>query len=224
MMGCSGGEGCWNWETPAHQVTITRGFWIGQKPVTMYAYKRFADATGRELSLLGSWDGWRKENENEPSVRMAHEINPITGLTWDEAHAYCDWMGGRLPTEAEWEYAARGGDAKLRYEPIDKLALCDPENEGNLFDPPCSQINGFALIDMVGGVSQWANDFYDPNYYQNSPPRDPQGPMSGAERVLRGGCYLVKGKLVHDWDRMGVDPAHRHGGIGLRCVRDGENP
>jgi formylglycine-generating enzyme required for sulfatase activity len=223
MMGCSpGGDRCWKWDTPSHVVAITRGFWMGQKPVTMEAYKRFADATGRDVSVVAGWQDFA--NGNSPVVHRAREINPISGVTWEEAHAYCEWIGGRLPTEAEWEYAARGGGAELRYEPIDKLKLCGPENGGKIFDPPCQQINGFGLIDMLGNVPQWVNDVYDETYYQTSPREDPPGPMSGQKRGMRGGCHLINTKLVHVWDRIGFDPARRTVSTGLRCVRDGENP
>ena len=220
MMGCSpGDDGCWKGETPSHRVTITRGFWIGLTPVTMEAYKRFADATGRQLTLLpGFKEGWA--NGNGSSTLLSREINPIAGVTWDEAQAYCGWMGGRLPTEAEWEYAARGGGAEVRYEYVDEAAWYDPNRAGQTHDVPKKQVNGFGLIDMLGYVTQWVNDWYDRSYYQSSPSEDPQGPTTGHERVLRGGTWLIGPKLVHIWDRIGANPARRHGGISFRCVEE----
>jgi formylglycine-generating enzyme required for sulfatase activity len=189
----------------------------------MEAFKRFAEATGQQLSgVPGLQEDWAKGDS--PTVRLAREINPIYGLTWNEAQAYCGWMGGRLPTEAEWEYAARGGGAELRYEPKDKLASCGPENEGRVFDPPCKQINGFGLIDMLGNVCQWVNDWYDRRYYKGSPSEDPQGATTGQERVLRGGTWLLFDKPVHAWDRIGAVPNRRHGSIGFRCAAEVINP
>jgi formylglycine-generating enzyme required for sulfatase activity len=224
LMGCSPEDSdCYDWEKPSHTVTITRGFWIGLTPVTMEAYKQFAEATGRQLSLLPGFEdgGWA----NNPGARLSREINPITSVTWDEAQAYCGWMGGRLPTEAEWEYAARGGNTEARYEPVDEVAWYIQNRGTQTHDAPKKQVNGFGLIDMLGAVTQWVNDLYDRSYYQSSPSQDPQGPTTGENRVLRGGAWLVPGsKLVHVWDRSGVVPDRRHGNIGFRCVEEAVNP
>jgi formylglycine-generating enzyme required for sulfatase activity len=224
MMGCSpGDDGCWKWEAPPHQVTITKGFWIGLTPVTMEAYRRFAEAAGRQLSVLpGFAEGWA--NGNDPVILLSRELNPITSVTWDEARAYCGWMGGRLPTEAEWEYAARGGNTEARDEPVDEAAWYDPSIAKQRHGVPLKQVNGFGLIDMLGYVTQWVNDWFQANYYQSSPTQDPQGPTTGQGRVLRGGTWLINPKLVHVWDRTGVSPTTRHGNIGFRCVCETDTP
>jgi formylglycine-generating enzyme required for sulfatase activity len=205
MMGCSPGDSeCGEDEKPAHQVTITRGFWIGQTPVTVGAYKRFAGATGRHMPEAPDFNnGWTNENM------------PIVMVTWSDAEAYCTWAGGRLPTEAEWEYAARGGSTEARYGPIDDIAwyadnsgqqrldstgnrsLQDcanyeqrmKENGNGTHDVAQKRANGFGLYDMLGNVYELVNDWYHEKYYQSSPSQDPQGPGSGRYRVLRGGSW-----------------------------------
>jgi formylglycine-generating enzyme required for sulfatase activity len=114
-MGCSAPDkDCNVSEMPPHQVIITKGFWIGQTAVTVGAYKRFAWAEGRPMppQVPGTPinPGWRNDNM------------PIEAVLWVDAEAYCSWAGGRLPTEAEWEYAARGGTTGARYGPVDEIA------------------------------------------------------------------------------------------------------
>ena len=99
VMGCSPGDHeCFDDEKPSHRVTISKGFWLGQTEVTVGGYKRFVTVTGRQMPSAPLFNsGW--ENDGMP----------ITDVTWNDAHDFCIWAGGRLPTEAEWEYAARGG-------------------------------------------------------------------------------------------------------------------
>ena len=211
MMGCSPGDNeCEGNETPAHQVTITRGFWLGQTEVTAGAYKRFAAATGRQRpSATTHWtnDGMLRVNDNMPM-----------NVKWDEAHDYCTWAGGRLPTEAEWEYAARGGSTEARYGSLDEVAWYNAD--GSLAHPVGEKrANGLGLYDVLGNAWEWVNDWYDPNYYQNSPSQDPLGPTSGPFRALRGGCFRSLPRDVRVSSRAG-EPLSSwpwYVGGGFRC-------
>jgi formylglycine-generating enzyme required for sulfatase activity len=216
MMGCSPGDnGCYESEQPAHQVTITKGFWIGQTPVTVAAYKRFVGATGRQMPPAPDFNnGWTNENM------------PIVAVTWDEAQAYCTWMGGRLPTEAEWEYAARGGSTEARYGPIDEVAWYDQNSGSRTHDVGQKRANGFGLYDMLGNVWEWVSDWYDWYYYQRSPAQDAQGPGSGQDRVLRGGSWFDDPRNVRVSVRYYGGPGSRvsYVGVGLRCAGEAGIP
>jgi formylglycine-generating enzyme required for sulfatase activity len=232
MMGCSPGDDeCSDFEKPPHQVTLSKGFWIGQTEVTVAAYKRFAGQAGRGMPPASSFNsGWANDNL------------PIVSVTWNEAHDYCTWAGGRLPTEAEWEYAARAGSTSARYGPLDEIAWSaddsgrqrlDSEriwkedqahylkrlndNGNGLHEVGQKRANGFGLFDMLGNVWEWVNDWYDQNYYQNSPSQDPSGPASGQSRVLRGGSWAGAPRGVRVSGRNWSSPGGRNGVGGVRC-------
>jgi len=238
-MGCSPGDSeCLDPEKPSHQVSITKGFWFGQTPVTVGAYKRFVAAKGTHKPPPPHFNsGWWDENM------------PVVNVSWNDSQTYCQWAGGRLPTEAEWEYAARGGSTDARYGAIDDVAWyadnsglqrldsaeiwkSDPasykkrlqDNGNGTHDVAQKRANGFGLYDTLGNVWQWVNDWYDANYYQSSPSSDPPGSSSGQSRVLRGGSW---GSFP--WDlrvsyRNDVGPAYRGSIVGFRCVGEANIP
>ena len=235
MMGCSPGDDlkCKDDEKPSHKVTLSNGFWMGQKEVTVGAYKRYAAARGRQMPLEPN-SGGRPLNH-----RWRNEAMPIVNVTWEGAQAYCGWAGGRLPTEAEWEYAARAGSTVPRYGDLDEIAwyaddsgrqhLDSPiinltlywkrlnENGNGMHEVGQKRANGFGLFDMLGNVWEWVNDWYDQNYYQNSPSQDPSGPSSGTERVLRGGSWASPPRNVRVSDRRRYNPGSRNAFYGFRC-------
>jgi formylglycine-generating enzyme required for sulfatase activity len=212
-MGCSHEDyDCFKEEKPSHYVTITKGFWIGQTPVTVGGYKRFAGATGRSMPVPPPFDsGWANENM------------PMVAVSWNDAQAYCGWMGGRLPTEAEWEYAARGGNSAARYGKLADIAWNSKNSGKSTHDVAQLLANGFGLYDMLGNVSEWVNDWYDKNYYQTSPAQDPPGPESGQVRGVRGGSWNASGS---GWGDRGIRASFRSydkptgyfSDVGFRCA------
>ncbi len=213
MMGCSAGDNeCSSEEKPAHQVTLSHGYWIGQTEVTVDAYERFAGIP--KLGAQPASNGAR----SLPGAAETGDTMPIVDVTWDEATQYCKWAGGRLPTEAEWEYAARAGSTEARYGPLDEIAWYQENSMNSAHEVGTKQGNRFGLFDTLGNVWEWVNDWYDGSYYSRSPAVDPPGPDSGQMRVLRGGSFLNPGKLVRLSDRGRSEPESRTNYFGLRCV------
>jgi len=199
-------------EKPRRFVHVTKGYWMSRSPVTVAAYRRFADDTERPMP--------EEPPFNEDWSKAAH---PIVNVSWADAHDYCEWAGGRLPTEAEWEYAARGGRRDSIYpwgdeEPDDTRARFG-SNDGT--SPVESYpANGFGLYDMAGCTWEWTADWYGVNYYKSSPARDPMGPERGDSRVVRGGSWNYGPELLRCSFRFKLEPSFRYFGIGFRCVRE----
>ena len=197
-MGCSPGDAdCDGDEKQTHPVRITQGFWLGQTEVTQAAYRK---VTGQDPSYFKG------------------DQRPVENVTWDQAASYCRSVGMRLPTEAEWEYAARAGNPAARYGALDDVAWY-AKNSGSETKPVGGKLpNAWGLYDMLGNVWEWTADRYDENYYQNSPATDPPGPASGDRRVLRGGSWVNDPALVRVSYRDGFVPAYRSNFIGYRCA------
>ena len=131
---------------------------------------------------------------------------PVDSVTWNQADAYCRAVEMRLPTEAEWEYAARAGTTKERYGDIDKIAVVDTASTATVGS---KLPNAWGLFDMLGNVWEWTNDWYDKDYYKNSPNHDPPGPSSADTKVVRGGSWDGDPEFVRVSDRDGFEPADR---------------
>lgn len=236
QMGCVPGDSdCEVDEAPRHEVTISRGFWIARTEATLRAYKQFVKASRRKMppepraTPFGALSlGAKSISEKFDGGPGKKEERPIVNVTWDQAKAFCEYGGGRLPTEAEWEYAARAGKAGLKYPWGDELTH-DDANYGNVagtdqwrYTAPVASFpaNDWGLHDMIGNVWEWCSDWLDGNYYMKSPSTDPQGPEHGEDRVVRGGSWGFHPKWLRTSARVRAKPESRGDDIGIRCVRD----
>ena len=197
QMGCSPGDTqCLDNEKPAHEVTISKGFWLGQTDVTQAAWKRVMNT--------------------DPSYFKGDQL-PVENIDWSEATKYCETSGGRLPTEAEWEYAARAGSTSARYGELDAIAWYDGNSGSKTHAVGGKQPNQFGLYDMLGNVWQWVADDYGP--YKGDSQTDPLVKVDGAkDKVLRGGSWVVSPQLVRASYRDRFEPAGRDYITGFRCV------
>jgi formylglycine-generating enzyme required for sulfatase activity len=200
-------------EEPMHNVLLNP-YWITSTEITKDQYHACVKA-GDCRSSLDS--GFSTSNE------------PVVYVNWFEAQDYCAWVGGRLPTEAEWEKAGRGGLVGARYPWGDSEVSCDtaaPNGAqfgycaGGLMPVGSFAENGFGLFDMAGNAWEWVSDWYDEDYYHYSPVEDPSGPKDGKYKVIRGGGwnYTVYGLRVAY--RSVSFPESQTNFIGFRCVRD----
>jgi formylglycine-generating enzyme required for sulfatase activity len=202
MMGCSPGDKeCSADETPAHQVTISRGFWMGQTTVTQEAFER---VIGRNPS------------------RFKGPQRPAENVTWHEAQEYCRAVGLRLPTEAQWEYAGRGGNPSKRYGKLAEVAWYKGNVGlfGKTHNVGQSLPSAHGLYDMLGNIWEWTADWFDLRYYASSPATDPTGPSEGTHRAVRGGCWGDAPSRIRVSARNWRQPNRPNDFIGFRCVGD----
>jgi len=180
-------------ERPVHQVMVER-YWIGKYLVTNVQYEQFVRDTDHRVPYVDdprvTMDNWDVQQRTYPPGRGQH---PVVLVSWQDAVAYCAWAGGRLPTEAEWERAARGGLEGKLYPWGDEI---DPSkanyDNGNGTSPVGGYApNAYGLYDTAGNAWEWVADWYDPKYYRTSPVTNPPGPSQGSTRVLRGGAWLL---------------------------------
>jgi formylglycine-generating enzyme required for sulfatase activity len=199
-------------DTPVRKVYVNP-FTMDEAEVTNERYAVFAKASRRKVPYH-----WSKGK-----IPQGQEKHPVVNVSWNDAVAFCGWEGKRLPTEAEWEHASRGLAEGRMYpwgddNPTAKLAVYGSDAGAAAV---CSkERNYFGLCDMIGNVWEWTADWYDRNYYEVSPDRDPLGPAQGIYRVLRGGSWFDQPPLFltcsyRSWAR----PAERSPTIGFRCVR-----
>lgn len=204
-------------ERPAHRVWLD-AYAIDQYEVTTAQYAAFLAAASRPAPWL--WE----------SVTLVHHGDrPVIGVDWADADAYCRWKGKRLPTEAEWEKAARGTDGRLypwgNAVPTNKLAnyaLGARFSYSQVLMPVHSYESGtspFGLYQMAGNVWEWVADWYGAGYYERSPDRNPGGPEQGQFKILRGGSWSDLPKYLLTYGRFKLPPETRNSYTGFRCAR-----
>lgn len=204
-------------DEPVHTVQVD-DFYMDIHEVTNAQYAEFLNATGHTPPIY-----WDDPRYNAPD-------QPVIGITWYDAIAYCNWAGKRLPTEAEWERAARAGLVGYKYPWGNELdrSYANFEGTGGLDQwedtaPICSFLpNDFGLFDMIGNAYEWCHDYYDFDYYRDSPIVNPTGPDSGTARVVRGGsCYDgYYPSYLRSANRFEYLPETNDGIVGFRCVTD----
>lgn len=221
MMGSVEGEGGDDPnEQPQHLVALD-DYYIDQYEVTVERYARFLKTTGRTPPRY--WD-----QGNLPQ----HGQKPVVGIHWEDAHRYCQWVGKRLPTEAEWEKAARGTD-KRPYpwgtaKPDSSLANFGQSESKQFYEDRLTPVDTYesgkspyGAYDMAGNVWEWVADWYSEEYYQESTKKNPKGPSSGDRKVMRGGSWDNGARNLRSANRSRKGfPTRRHATLGFRCAKD----
>lgn len=242
-----------DYERPVHCVKLD-SFWMDKTEVTVAQFRQFVEATGyltdaEKFKWSGVFDvgkkGWGRVDGatwKRPTgpASLARDDEPVLQVSWNDAAAFAAWAGKRLPSEAEWEYAARGGMAGKKYVWGDEL------NPGGKFMANYWQgdfpehdeaadgfvgiaavgkfpANGYGLYDMTGNAWEWCADWYSASYFAESPKENPRGPSVGEERVMRGGSWLCARNFCTNYRVSGRSHATVDSGLnnlGFRCARD----
>jgi len=242
------------WEKPRHRVYLD-AFWIDQTEITNAQFAHFVEVTGYltdaeragaslvfdptvEQFVLIPGASWRRPRGADDAP-FAHPTHAVVQISWHDATAYCRWAGRRLPTEAEWEKAARGTDGR-RYpwgnqSPAGHLlnyadrtlgvAWADQSaDDGYPFTAPAGSYptgaSPYGALDMAGNVWEWVSDWFDPDYYDYTPVHNPPGPAAGVQKVVRGGGWSSRPRGLRTAHRDRLAPAQASNLVGFRCAQD----
>jgi formylglycine-generating enzyme required for sulfatase activity len=239
-------------ERPLHTVYLD-AFWIDQTEVTVAMFRTFVESTGYKTTA--EQQGWGKPwtagpmDAEWPQVdgadwqhprgpeSTAEDDHPVAQVSWDDADAYCAWAGGQLPTEAQWEKAARGIDGRMwpwgnTYD-ANRVNACDARCQierwkddrfvdGYAFTAPVGSFpdgaSPYGALDMAGNLWEWVADWYAEDYYASSPSENPAGPASGTVRAMRGGAWYDTGVWMTCTVRHQNPPWDRYDDLGFRCA------
>lgn len=212
-------------ETPKHKIMID-GFAIDIHPVTNEQFVRFLEYMGGEKDqnyndIIRLKESRINRSGGRLSIESGYGKHPVVGVTWYGAVAYARWVGKRLPTEAEWEIAAKGGLENLPYSTGENIE----KHQANFFSSDTTAVrsyapNAYGIYDMSGNVYEWCQDWYGYNYYESSEqePSNPKGPIQGVYRVLRGGCWKSLKEDMRCSHRHRNNPGTVNGTYGFRCA------
>ena len=250
MMGTDDGM---PYESPAHEVSV-KPFWIDRHEVTVAEFAKFVAASGYQTDAEQfGWSGafnlktrqWEKTKgadwrHPDGPKSTAADNEPVSQVSWNDAAAYAKWAGKRLPSEAEWEFAARGGLAEKKYSWGDEVRPNgkpvanwwqgnfpnrNTNEDGFITRAPVESFppNGYGLYEMTGNVWEWCADLYADDYYGKSPVNDPSGPTEGDEHSIRGGSWMCAENFCTNYRvaaRSHATPDSGLNNLGFRCVRD----
>ena len=216
-------------ERPVHKVYV-KSFYMDKFEVTVEEFRRFCIATGRKMPMQPIWNS---------------DNHPVVNVSWYDAQAYAKWAGKRLPTEAEWEYAARAGGNSLTYpfqmerayiksygnvadfslyQKDRRRVIVGSYEDGFPFTSPVGYFppNPFGIYDLEGNVLEWCADWYDARYYSQSPQTNPGGPPKGSYKVIRGASWNRSGDYLRTTFRTYYPPQCTFDFLGFRCAMDAE--
>lgn len=211
-------------ELPQHEVYLD-GFKVDRFEVSNVEYLRFVLGTGAD------WPKFWREN---PFPEKA-ALHPVINVSWYEADAFCRWAGKRLPTEAEWEKAARGVDGRMfpwGNEPAGwiKSNIAHSGSKRGFKYPPLANINRYekgaspyGVYQMAGNVSEWVSDWFSPEYYRHAHDKNPQGPKTGELKVFRGGSWNEDPEVARSAGRNASPPDRASYLTGFRCAKSGDD-
>jgi len=201
--------GDWFWEgneKPQHRVVV-QGFWLDKCEVTNLEYHDCVEAAVCKPSKFGADPNWNAPDQ------------PVVGISWVDAELFCRWKGKRLPTEAEWEYAARAGVEGMTYGELDSVAWYLDNADMKTHPVGQKAPNFWGLYDMLGNVWEWCEDWYSRTYYRKSPLENPVDRGGLFNRVARGGCWISAEKYVRLANRAGWYPTYTSKRVGFRCAK-----
>ncbi len=222
-------------EQPCKRIHIN-SFYLGKYEVSNKEFAEFLNARGNQfekhfpwINLNGKWENLKcriYKKDNKFCVEKNYENYPVNFVNWYGASAYCKWKGGRLPTEAEWEYAAKGGklskskNLKQLTANIENYAWFYNNSNKNLHKSGLKKATILGLHDIYGNLWEWCSDFYKEKYYKTRSKKNPQGAKSGDYKVIRGASWTDKKPSVHYANRNAINPTANKINVGFRIAFD----